>query len=437
MGLLDQIKDILLNGPDDWRSRLRETVELTSPEGNSFSAKWQSGPRSIEKKLGIFLYPKVKGNIVQDLDINSARYTINLFFEGSDHDKTAADFFRACGERGTWTVIHPVHGFVDLQLVSAKEVNDPIRSANITEFQTDWIESIDPLTLKTKAELIAEIEEKVKDLNVSAAQQFADNLNQNANEFSRAVQSATEKAVLISDVATKPLFDSIDALDTTITAIQSAINDTITQTTILTDGLAGQLQQLTQLPALGNGDARSKFNAFDDLVDSAADILPATVTKPQIAKNEASVAELSMVSAIGSIAISAVQSTLGTRVEAVSLAEFATDFLDKVTETLDNSQADFQDTDFVDQYFSQTQSFDQAVNLIATVNTYLRTVAPSLRVEKRFTIDRPRSPIEITITEYGDLGDNDSNFDLFIDTNGLKGDQILLLDRNTEVVIYA
>jgi len=437
MTLLDQIKDILENGPNDWKSRLRETIELTSPDGATFTAKWQSGPRDFDKKLGIFAYPKVRGNIVQDLDVDSTKYKLNLFFEGADHDKTAQQFFESCKGRGTWEVIHPVHGFMELQLVSVRESNDPVGSANITPFETQWIEPIDPTTLITAAELKALIDEKIDDLNTNAAQQFADNLNQDVEAFTRAIESATTKATTILEVTTKPLYDSIDALDNAITAIQQSINDVKTQTTILTDSLAGQLQQLTQLPSLGIGDGQSKGRVYSDLVDSANQVLPVTVRQPEIARNEAAVAELTMVAALGAIAKVATVSELVTRSQALELAQLLGDIFTNVTDYLDASQTDFQSEDLVNQYFSQSQTFLSAADLIATASKYLLTLAPSLQIEKRILLDRPRTPIEITITEYGSLGEDDENFDLFIETNGLKGNDILLLDRGTEVVVYA
>ena len=437
MGLIDQIKDILANGPNDWRARVRETIELTSPEGTNFSAKWQSGPRDFDKKLGVFLYPKVKGNIVQDLDANSTRYTTKLFFDGEQNDKDANKFFLACRETGTWQITHPIHGFLELQLVSVRELNDPVGSGNVTEIDVQWIEPLDPLTLKTASELAAQLDEKIKDLNTNAAQQFADNLNQKSEAFSRAIESATTKATLITNTVTKPLFDSIDALDNAITAIQQGINDVKTQTTILTDSLAGQLQQLTQLPSLGIGDGQSKSKVYSDLVDGLVDVLPITIRQPEIARNEAAVSELCMVAAIGAVAKVATVSTLVTRAQAIQLASNITELFDTVTEKLDESQTDFEDEDFVTQYFSQTQTYKTASDLIATANQYLLTLAPSLQIEKRIILDRPRAPIEITISEYGDLGVDDANFDLFISTNELKGDEILMLDRGTEVVVYA
>ena len=437
MGLIDQIKDILENGPNDWKARVRDSIELTSPEGETFKAKWQKGPRDLSKKLGVFSYPKVKGNIVQDLDVNSTKYKINMFFEGAQHDVVANKFFTACKERGTWEVIHPVLGFVELQLISVRENIDPVGSGNVTAIDSQWIEPIDPSTLMTAAQLTAIIDEKIKDLNTNAAQQFADNLNQDVEAFTRALESATTKATLILDTVTKPLFDSIDALDNALTAIQQSINDVKTETTIVTDSLAGQLQQLTQLPSLGAGDGQTKGRVYSDLIGGMSAVLPTTIRQPEVARNEAAVSELCMVSAIGALAKVATVSSLNTRSQALELAELIGVIFDNATTALDAVQDEFQDEYFVNQYFSQSKTFYDLVDLTATASRYLITLAPSLKIEKRIVLDRPRAPIEIVITEYGNLGEDGENFDLFIETNKLKGNSILMLDRGVEVVIYA
>ena len=125
-----------------WIDRLSPTIDLTSPDGNIFDALWRNGPRSLTKKLGIFEFPGVKGAVVQDLDVGPTRWPLVIFFDGEDNDKEGTRFFKACKERGLWTIIHPVKGSLELQLISATELIDPVESGNITRFETEWIEPI-------------------------------------------------------------------------------------------------------------------------------------------------------------------------------------------------------------------------------------------------------------------------------------------------------
>lgn len=94
-------------------------------------------------------------------------------------------------------------------------------------------------------------------------------------------------------------------------------------------------------------------------------------------------------------------------------------------------------TDIDKQFYSLSNSYTNLNNTFSLTMQYLISQFFNLKTEKRFTIKKPRSPIEITCTEYGGLGDNDENYDLFISSNQLQGDEILLLQTGKEVVIYA
>ena len=70
--------------------------------------------------------------------------------------------------------------------------------------------------------------------------------------------------------------------------------------------------------------------------------------------------------------------------------------------------------------------------------SYLLLVSFDLKTEKRFLLKENTPPIIVCINEYGFLSDGvtDSQFDFFIETNNLKGDQILYLPVGFEVVVY-
>ena len=69
-----------------WQERVQGSIELTSPDGAVFSAKWEGNTRSIQKKLGIFTYPKFDGTVAQDLGLEGTSYPLRLSFDGPDND---------------------------------------------------------------------------------------------------------------------------------------------------------------------------------------------------------------------------------------------------------------------------------------------------------------------------------------------------------------
>jgi hypothetical protein len=448
MGLgdaIDKVKDLLGLGPDDWAARLAASIEMTSPSGKQFSPKWQGNARSFDKKLGIFSYPKLVGNVVQDLEANSARYPLTLSFDGKDNDLTAATFFEAAREKGPWDVIHPVHGYVQLQLISISEQVQPVASGGITVFDTEWIEPIDPDELVTARELQSKTEEAIKDLNISAAQQFADNVTQAAASATNAIASAASTVAAIMDVATSPLFDSLDALNGVVNATQTALQSTITQAEIITDSLAGQIQQLAQLPALGSGSGPSKLDAFSNVIDAVSERLPltglASSGDAEILKNGVAVNELALNAAVGAIAKAAIVSSLVTRADALVLAGRLGDLFTTITANLDATQEAFSGQPADLQYASNGQAFADANNVITLATRYLLAVAPDLKIERRQILDEPKTPVQIVLEAYGELGADGELLDLFIEANklgdALDGNGILVLDRGSEVVTYA
>jgi hypothetical protein len=85
------------------------------------------------------------------------------------------------------------------------------------------------------------------------------------------------------------------------------------------------------------------------------------------------------------------------------------------------------------QFISQSVGYSTVQNLYALTMQYLLSQFFNLKTEKRFTLKNKRSPLEITVTEYGTLDD----YDLFIESNQLSGDEILILPAGKEIVIYA
>lgn len=441
---IDKLKDLLGLGPDDWAARLGESVEMTSPSGKQFSPKWTGNARSLSKKLGIFSYPKLAGNVVQDLEVDSARYPLTLYFDGKDNDLDAAKFFEAARETGPWDVIHPVHGYVQLQLISISEQIQPITSGGITVFDTEWIEPIDPDELVTARELQSKTDEAIKDLNISAAQQFADNINQRAESLTNAIASAASDVSAILAAATEPLFAPLDALNSVINATQTALQNTITQAEIIADSLSGQIQNLAQLPAVGNGGGSAKLDAFSDAIDAVSERLPLTgIPKSEdieVVKNKVAVNELALNATIGAIAKVATVAPLVTRADALILAERLGDLFETITAALDTTQEAFVDQPVDLQYSSNGQSFGDAERAIALATRYLLAVAPDLKIERRQVLDEPKTPVQIVLEAYGELGADGELLDLFIEANRLgdtlDGNGILILDRGTEVTTY-
>ncbi|MCK5603580.1 DNA circularization N-terminal domain-containing protein [Candidatus Pacearchaeota archaeon] len=431
---LDKIKAILNQGPRNWNERLNPTLTLISPNGDEYTSKWRGDSQTKDKKLGIFFYPKIKGNTVQDLSINSDRFSITFWLEGLDNDLQARRFYASCSQDGTWTLNHPMEGPLELQLISVTKNNQPIESGGITEINTEWIEPIDPATLVTARELAGIIDGQSDVLNVSAAQQFANQLNESSEKLRSVINNTTTGISNLTAFALGPLFTATDALDNSINAIQDGIQDTLNATVLQAESLAGQIQALVQLPVLGTSDVISRLDSYDDLVDEYIALLPLNST--QSAKNETLCQELALSACLVSLAQTITTGTLKTRQQAVGAAQLIIAIFNRMLAALEAVQDTFSTEDIDNQYWAMTDGISEASILVSQAVRYLLVSSFDLKVERRFILEEPAAPIAIAAREYGGFGENDSNYDLFIESNDLHGNDILWLPSGREVVIY-
>ena len=417
-----------------WRDRLRETVKLTSPEGNVFEAKWQGNQRSKDKKLGLFEFPKVKGTKVQDLDIGSTKYPLTIFFDGEDNDQESDRFFKACDERGSWNVIHPVRGALDLQLISVTENIQPVQSGNMTQFDLEWIEPLEDSEVSSLFQQRSTIDSQIDEVNSSASDQIDSNILQKTAAQVAAFEATVSSVVSAVEKFLAPIYELQSEINAQILSIKRGINSLLTAPVLDVVSIAGQIQALVQLPALAIADINSRVDAYQNFINEALNFSPETAQSKD--RNIVAVQELALTSALASISFVSSTGELASRLQAIELIEANIELFKNITDTLDETQELFKDEIIDGQYFSQSESYSDALLMISQTIAYLLRSAFDLSIEKRFVLEKMRAPIEITISEYGDLGENDINFDLFIESNGLKGNDILILPEGREVLVY-
>lgn len=417
-----------------WKDRLRQTIDFISPKGYVFSALWQNNPRNMEKKLGIFQFPKTKGAKVQDLGVGPILYPLTVFFDGPDNDIESDKFFKACNETGKWTVEHPVKGRLLLQLVSVIENVSPIDSGNITRFITNWIESTATTQEITESLLRSDALSQVNDLNSISSDQLESVSNTDKFISAAMFEKTVNDVVSIVDTFLKPLYELNAEINNQIQSIKRGI-DSAFEIPLDVISLAGQVQELIQLPALIDTDIDAKLNAYQNFLNAILQLSPETSDVESL--NIVSVQELSAMSYVSAITYTISTGELSNRSQTVEIINLISNSFNDIINTLDASQELYENQSIDLQYFSQSESFNNSALIVATVNAYLIKSIFDLAIEKRFKIDRARTPLDITISEYGSLGINDSNFQLFLDSNKLKNNDILILPSGREVVVYA
>lgn len=417
-----------------WQDRLKPFINFTAPNGNVFEASWNGDSRSIEKSLGIFKYPKIPGANAQDMDVGAIRYSIPFYFSGINNDLIASKFLEATKSNGVWKIVHPVKGILNLQPISVTENIQPVFEGNITRFNSEWMEPLQEGSIVTPSQIKFSVINGINNLNETSGSQFDDNIVQNKFGEKNIIQEFTRKIITAVERKLSPLYETSSETKARINAIVRGIIDTLDNEIIDLEVLGSQIQQIVQLPALSTNDAESRLTNYQLFLDDIFVENPSKPTNEQ--KNLILLQELAAVSSLGVFAEIAVTSDLITRSQAISIAESVSAKFINVTDILDETQELFNEEDIDKQYFSQSESFVDSFTLISQGIDYLLKSIFDLLIEKRFIIKQDRAPIEIAINEYGSLGENDSNFDLFITSNALKADELLLLRSGKEVIVY-
>ena len=418
-----------------WKDRLRKTIKLISPEGSEFDAFWRGNPRELIKKLGVFTFPAIKGAKVQDLDIAGTRYPLTIFFEGDFHDREGDRFFRACTENGKWKITHPVRGNLKLQLVSVSENMQPVSSANVTRIDTEWIESLADGATISKIEYVQSLDNQAVEANQTASDQFVRNIRQDTAEERASLIDTAGKVIR---AVKKLLFvvQRFSLIPPEIDAILRGAESTLADVSgVNGDLLAGQIQALVQTYTLAQETTNQALQTFTSFNSAIFALVPGVPTSAGI--NVVAVQELTLSASVVGFAQASTIGGINTRAEALGLIDEYFSYFNGITDKLDETQELYQDNFAEVQYFSQSQSYSDNLGIISQAINFLLTQLFDLSIEKRFILNRSRAPIEITVSEYGTLGENDINLDLFIASNNLKGDDIRVLPAGREVVVYA
>lgn len=447
MSLFDEIAsgivDAFFQEGDNWRERIGEAnIIFTSPETSTeFTAKWIDSSKSVDKKVGLFDYPNIQGTVAQDLKSSSNRFSINFrFVDYENNDLFARDFFViAAKEKGQWTIIHPVYGQLGLQLISMRE-DKQANQGGFTTISTEWIESIDEDELLTQRELAGLVDGQCSIVQLNSIEQFVKDCDQTSKALRSVVENTVEGIDNVVDFVLSPLFAVENVVSTAMTSVRIGIQGSIDAVLLPLSELAGQLQNLVNIPLLATQDTKARLTKYAALREGLTALLPsgdnsitATWSTDKEKRNNIITAEVASVSSI--VAFSQILLTANDITNRAQVLDLAQQLLDEFSSLLAayDEQQENQETALIeDQYISNSVVYNDLVLLIGLTLKYIVGLISDLNIEKKITLDRPRSTAELCISEYGTL----DKYDDIINTNGLKGSEILWLPAGKEVTLY-
>ena len=419
-----------------WTERLRPEIKFVSPSSLEFKPLWRGNDISAEKRLGRHAYPNIDKEVVQDLGMNSREIPLTVYFDGPDNDKKAHGFENALYENGVWQVTHPVYGLLCLQLVSYKMAVKPLESGNVTEIETEWVEPASDDGSMAIPDPASEVEAAVKILNeatirdiaaimqdtVSQGKSAADAIKKSMNNFKSVVKNTNAK----------------------ITAIQNKINNLTNEVYLDIASIAGGVIELFQMPDLVTSSISSKISMFNNLGRQIAGNLFSSLgnsfsfnSNAVSVINSALTGQLFLNTITAVMGMSIVSGTVETRREALSLLNGYRQFNSDAQIALDKAASLTANNRMENQYVPRANSGEAIASLNTAVTRYLLNTIFDLKIEKRYMLDRPRSPLEIVITDLSATAETvDDLYNKFCAWNQLHGNECLLLDRGREIVLY-
>jgi len=413
-----------------WADRLQKNITLTAPHGVEFKASWVGDEVTKEMLVGLFNYPKAIGTRAQHMGAAGSRHNITIYFTGADNDIQSRLFFDACDRQGKWVVDHPVDGKLELTLLSVSRKRAPVTSGEITECTTDWVEPFIQIGGSDSASVRDSVNPLAQGRATSNRDQFKPTQN-SASEIS-AIKNATNSKITGYDKYLKPLVGG-DFISTSIN-MQNQLIGLMSAPRLDIQTIASQVELLVTLPASVANDISIQIDGYKSAIDNFTDIELSAAT-PE-GKNSALTSELFASAAFSGLLISAAVAEYETKQQAMYAIDSVTDMLNLMISKADAEQELFSDSLIKNQYVTQAENYTNLINGATAIIVSLLNSITGLKTEKKITLLEDRSPLDLVVEYYGSLGLADEHLDFFIETNGLTGDDVLLMRAGAEALFY-
>jgi len=418
----------------DWQDRLREGA-YNSPTGTRIKYQFVDVRRAWAKRGTLFEFPGVEGGYVQQHLFGPRRYPLRCVFHGADHDLEATAFEAALTEPGVGVLEHPKYGRI-ANVVPFGDItrrDDLVYAANQSVVDVTFWTTLVELYPSSAASPESEITAALGSFDVEASQEF-----EATTDLTTAAARANTKSTILSAIgevsaALRAASDATSEVrrefDDAFDVVNRGIDVLVGQPVLL----AQQLVNLVRAPARALSGIESRLDGYRNLFDSivGASYASATVGVAQTGlalkqrNNILSAQHMAMASVVGAID-AVLNTTFETKPEAIAAADNVAQQFDDLIVWREQAYLDAAIIDPGGAY----QRLLQAVSL--TVG-FLVEVSFSLVPERRITLDRPRTIIDLAAEIYGTV---DDRLDLIITSNNLSGDEILELPRGKTIAYY-
>jgi hypothetical protein len=417
-----------------WEERLRPAA-YTSPLGGRIVFEYTDVSRETPLRHASFDFPAVNGSYVQPNGYGATQYPMRCFFSGPDCDLQATLFEELLLDPGVGRLEHPLYGTFDAIPFGQVSRNDALATqANQAVVETVFWRTLVDLYPSSSTNAPSEITAGLIGFNEAASSQF-----DGQADLRTAIAQANTKATVRS------FLGYVSAALSTAAAATTAVNRAFTAASAAINGgmdvligqplqLALQISNLIQYPSRSESGIDSRLLGYRDLLNSIIGSSPGSgalddTTQPTLRLkllNDFATCDLYVMSAVSGSVSAALNNSFTTKPQALAAAGEIASQLDVAIAWRDGRFSGLSEVDPGGAY----QALQQ---LVAITLGYLVETSFSLATERRITLDRPRTIVDLSAELYGEV---DDKLDFLIATNSLTGAEILEIPRGRTIVYY-
>ncbi len=420
----------------DWKSRIIEGA-IETPDNIRYIFQYGDLEKEIEKKTSKYKFGDTDGSLVQDFGVGETSYPIIIYFSGADYDREARNFEASASKRGICVLEHPIYGTKNVIIEKIKR-QDPLRTAGgqviftLTVTETIIFE-VPVSTDNAGLGILAGLQE----LYAAGASAFQNSfLGRTAAAL---VTAANRIQAAINDITAAVAFVSstVDSITGTINDISRYITNNIATLLEAPLTLAGSVQRLIAAPSQAIASVKQRVEIFRQLYSDLAGNITGENTNDT--KNQCAEKELLSSSLLAAACMSAAYpDTDGigfkTRADAISLAQDIIDFYLALQEYLDGLQDATESANLENQFAVNDELTKAMKKVVAITVQNLVTQSFSLKQEHIVTMYADRNILDVCYELYGTT-DNET-LDMFIDSNNLTSDEIIIIPAGREIRYY-
>lgn len=400
-----------------WLSKLDKDYIITTGDGIEYRPNWFSLSKSYEFNFGRYEFPEIEGTLIRRKKKKGTTYEFRVVFQGETHLREAENFEISSRDTNPWEIEHPYYGVIQVQPLSLSFDNT---EHGLTTITGEIAETIDEEAPRQSDDIITRMEIKQTRVNESALDSFE-------------VPSA-ETVTGMNDIIDKieAPFDNVIESAENAQAVTNQINEA-----------RSKINQATDKPGEALGAVQGAIQAVNDLTVPVEDKISTIesfisgIRDNSDTGNDSTghrLVETTEATALSSWAVAlANTSEFRDRNDVLNKTKALLNAHDDYLNNMDTLQSDVGGV--VGQYFPDYSVQSELASMVDEVTSKLFEIAFNTKQERSIILETQSNAIILAQRFYG-LDENDENLNRFIEENALGIDQLLQIEKDTEVFYY-